>query len=102
MTSESPSVWKNLGLGYMSIVRNKENRIPVIGDIFKGSTNSFLTASMTDIWWDQKGDVSAWKAWSTTRWRDTWGFFLKMSGANQDPSYKDVKSMYESVMSQRR
>lgn len=102
MTSESPSVWKNLGLGYMSIVRNKEKSIPAIGDIFQGSANSFLTESMINIWWDRKGDVNEWKAWSTTRWSDTWGLFLEMKGANQDPSYEGVKSMYDSVMSQRK
>ena len=101
MVSKSASVWKNLGLGYMSIVRNKENSIPGMVDIFKGSENSFLADSLKDVWWDRVGDVNEWKSWSTRRWSDTWGSFLKIDKAKEDPSYRNVKSIYDSVMSQK-
>ena len=117
LVSESPSLWKNLGLGYMHMVRNKEgvgigeekaSNLPTIKDLFSKTKNAKLTRSIDNIWWKKKEktkDMQAvvdkddnWKGWASTRWQNTWETFLEMEEAKSDPSYTTIKNMYESVM----
>jgi len=86
----SPSMKKNLGLAYMSIVRSKENHFPIVDNIF-GEHNETKY-----VWVGPNGED--WKAWATKKWQQSWSQFLEMNSAQDEPDYLNVKQIYESVM----
>jgi hypothetical protein len=86
----SPSMKKNLGLAYMSIVRSKENHFPIVDNIF-GEHNETKY-----VWVGPNGED--WKAWATKKWQQSWSQFLEMNSAQDEPDYLTVKQIYESVM----
>lgn len=114
LVSGSPSLWKNLGVGYMHMVRTGtagENlpKLPPVKDLFSDTTNEKLTRSIDNIWWNDKvdkrtkgrhmaNDNKDWKKWASSRWEVTWGKFLEMEEAKSDPSYATIKNIYDSVM----
>ena len=98
ISNDSPAIWKNLGLAYMNIVRNDEIKFPSVKDLFKDTENSFLLENVRkDVWWDEN-DTKDWKAWASIRWQISWGHFLEMESAKNDPSYEKVKEIYNMVL----
>ena len=87
----SPSMKKNLGLAYMNIVRSKENHLPIVDDIF-----GYINNETKHVWVGQNDED--WKAWATNQWQRTWGQFLEIDSAREEPDYFIVKQIYESVM----
>lgn len=99
IANNSPGLWKNLGLGYMKIVQNSEkvDSFPNVKDVFVQTKNSHLFQSIESVWWNDDKQLD-WKGWSSMRWEETWGHFLHMEEAQADPSYLQVKSMYDTVI----
>ena len=97
ISTNNPGIWKNLGLAYMTMVRSEEKVFPKVSNLFQHTENSHLLDSISNIWWDEE-NKEEWKTWSSTRWEKMWGHFLKMDGAKTDPSYDQVKSIYETVL----
>ena len=97
--SNGPSLKKNLGIACMHMVRNKERGnefLPPIDDVF-AEVGWNITQVLANKWWfENKG--RDWKSWASSRWSETWAESLSMSGAENDPSYLQVKRIYESVM----
>ncbi len=100
MTKNSPATWKNLGLAYMNLVRSRETKFPELENVFKHTANQFLIESVTDkIWWSTKNeDNMDWKSWSSMKWESSWGHYMKMDDAKKDPSFQQIKSIYETVL----
>ncbi len=95
MSSKSVALWKNLGLGYMHIVRNNESidSFPNLDELEQSQV--LMKNTINDIWWDE-GTVDM-KTWAARRWQDAWNKFLHMDGAERDQSYESVKSIFETV-----
>ena len=99
----SPNVRKNLGLGYMKIVQNKnlgsDCLLPAFEDVFTeavGNQQSFINPS--EHWWSEKdGDC---KGWASSRWESNWHEFLTMDGAKLLPDYGQVQAIYNLVVGQ--
>ena len=89
----------DVGLGYMKIVQNDENfhSFPNVKDIFAKTENSQLFESIKKLWWSS-GQKVDWKGWSSLRWEESWGHFLQMKDAEADPSYQQVKALYDIVL----
>mmetsp|Transcript_39037 Transcript_39037/g.57329 ORF Transcript_39037/g.57329 Transcript_39037/m.57329 type:complete len:789 (-) Transcript_39037:593-2959(-) len=99
--SLSPALKKNVGLAYMHMVRNKEKMaLPYVEDIFSGKNNTDFISVMNDIWLSQKlsSRENDWKSWASQRWQTSWKEFLDMDGAKEEPSYYQVKAIYDTVM----
>lgn len=96
LSSRSIGLWKNLGLGYMNIVRNNESFIPSLDEL--RHSQSLMEHDINDIWWDDANTSTAdWKTWASRRWQFSWNKFLHMDGAELDQSYESVKSIFEAV-----
>ena len=103
----APSLKKNLGLAYLHMVRNNERGfeyyLPKTEDIFSGVGEKAFMTPLKDVWWGLNGEQEAgkgdWKTWATQRWSETWGEFLSMKEAANDPSYKQIKSIFDTVFS---
>jgi hypothetical protein len=89
---QAPSMKKNLGLAYMTIVRSKENHLPIVEDIF-----GVINNNETKYLWVGPNDED-WKAWATNQWQRSWSQFLEMNSARDEPDYDGEKQTYESVM----
>lgn len=98
-TNSSASSWKNLGLSYMHMVRNKETNGEFYLREVQHSFHQPLLFTNVDelahVWWQGNED---WKSWASNRWASVWGHFLQMEGAKSDPAYEQVRSIYETVM----
>ena len=98
-TRDAPSTWKNLGISYMHLVRNKERGgekyLQSILRQYNGTFISMRDNGKEKTWWHGQVD---WKTWASQRWSYAWGHFLDMKGAESDTSYEHVKSIYETVM----
>ncbi len=98
-TRDAPSTWKNLGISYMHLVRNKERGGKYyLQSILREFNDTFISMGEDDknkIWWHGQID---WKTWASERWSYAWGKFLDMKGAESDASYEQVKSIYETIM----
>jgi len=97
IANDSHALWKNLGLAYMNIVRNSETTFPTIRNLFNNTENSFIMESIDDAWWNKDPSID-WKQWSSSQWEKTWGHFLGMEKAKNDPSYEQVKAIYDQVL----
>ncbi len=97
ISNESPAIWKNLGLAYMNMVRNNEESFPDVTNLFEDTTNAFFIESLKEFWWS-RGDRIDWKGWSSVQWKRVWGHFLDMDAARNDPSFEQIKSIYNSVL----
>lgn len=95
VVESSPSVWKNLGIGYMHLVRSKEKKLPPLTELLNQNITKHFPIDISSIWWDGKTE---WKTWASHRWRMTWGRYLQMEDAKIDNSYDSVKSIYDKVM----
>ena len=93
-SAQSPALWKNLGLGYLHLVKSKETNIPILSDLLDPNATSFLDVDM-QVWWDGDSD---WKTWASNRWQIAWSHYLGMKEAKSDESYASVKSLYDAVM----
>lgn len=101
--ASSPSVRKNLGLGYMKIVQNKnlgsDCLLPALEDVFTeavGNQQSFI--DLSEHWWSEKdGDC---KGWASSRWESNWYEFLSMDGAKALPDYGQIQAIYNLVVGQ--
>ena len=103
--ASSPNVRKNLGLGYMKIVQNKnlgssDCLLPKFEDVFTeaaGSQQSFF--NLSEHWWndDDGGDC---KSWASSRWESNWKKFLSMNEAKALPDYGQVQTIYNLVVGQ--
>lgn len=94
--SESlPGLWKNLGIGYMHLVRSKEKNFPTLEELLIRNVTKYFQVDTKIVWWDGESD---WKTWASNRWELSWGRFLQMEDAKLDDSYESVKSIYEQVM----
>lgn len=90
---------KNLGIGYMYMVRSKLNEFPSDLDLpFKSILGEGNLTHFHEIWYDASDDMD-WKTWASLRWKFYWGNFLNHSDSKSDPSYNQVKTIYETVMS---
>ena len=106
MSEKSPSLWKNLGLGYMAMVRSKGSRqFPMTANIVPANVERVMSMNIDGVWWDatsssstDTGSSDDWKTWASHRWEKTWRHFLQMDGAKNDESYDAVKSMFDAVM----
>jgi hypothetical protein len=94
-SAQSPPLWKNLGLGYLHLVKSKETNIPILSDLLDPNATSFLGVDM-QVWWD--GDSKNWKTWASNRWQIAWSHYLGMKDAKSDESFEAVKSLYDAVM----
>jgi hypothetical protein len=106
------STFKNVGLGYMHLVKSASDiplNIPRVlslsswalghdsacdKQIQKYPNASYLKASR-NLLVDNSGD--GWKNWCSNRFLWSWGEFLKRPDAVQDNSYGTIKSIYEAV-----
>jgi hypothetical protein len=104
----SPSVYRNLGLAYMHIVRSHANKstaqrlFPMVADIFVRTNNSLMSQKVREIWYNStssRGKTSGWKDWASTRWDQTWGYYLQMSEAKNDSAYQQIYDIYHTVHS---
>ena len=101
--ASSPNLRKNLGLGYMRIVQNKnlgsDCLLPALEDVFTeaaGNQQSFI--NLSEHWWSEKhGDC---KGWASSRWESNWHEFLTMDGAKLLPDYGQVQAIYNLVVGQ--
>jgi hypothetical protein len=91
-SAQSPSLWKNLGLCYLHLVKSKEQIFPAISDLLDPTILSVIDL---DVWWDGSSD---WKTWASNRWQATWGHYLGMEHAKAEKNYAAVKSLYDAVM----
>jgi len=102
-SSRSASLRKNLGIAYLHMVRNKESHgldhPPLLRNVFG---KSFVREEkMTPPLWRKniKWTIDEnWKTWASSKWNSSWKDFLSMEGADKDPSYKQVKQIYDQVM----
>jgi len=94
-SAKSPALWKNLGLGYLNLVRSKDNVFPLTSDFLDPNATSFLGMDTSSVWWDGDSD---WKTWASNRWQTAWSHYLGMKDAKSDESYPTVKSLYDAVM----
>jgi len=114
LTQES-AMKKNLGLAYMNIVRSKEYvRFPFVKDIFDVRDNATqIEEDGSNIgggknhrhnWWtkDLQNENGKWKEWATIRWREEWEAFLGLESSKADPSYSQIKNIYDAVMNSSR
>ncbi len=95
----SSPLLKNLGLGYMHMVRsaNKDGKLPGIDDLGI-RMNAIMPNKIEEVWWN--GNHSGeWKMWASTQWVECWSRFLEMDASKSDPSYDAVKNIYDTVMS---
>jgi hypothetical protein len=94
----SSATLKNLGLGYMYMVRSKVHEfpsdiaIPFISIVDDGSLSRF-----NKIWYDKSVEAD-WKTWASLHWKYYWGSFLNHTDSKSDPSYNQVKSIYDAVL----
>lgn len=95
LSVKNPALWKNLGIGYMHLVRSKEDNFPSLEELLVRDMTKHFQVDIKTIWWDGKSD---WKTWASNRWEANWGRFLRMEDAKFDSSYESVKSIYEQVM----
>eukprot|EP00957_Ditylum_brightwellii_P083561 6351812-Ditylum_brightwellii.AAC.1 len=74
--------------------------LPYVEDIFSGKNNTDFISVMNDIWLSQKlsSRENDWKSWASQRWQTSWKEFLDMDGAKEEPSYYQVKAIYDTVM----
>lgn len=94
----SSGLLKNLGLGYMYMVRSKISEFPSDFDLpFKSIVDDENLMRFHGSWYDASGDVH-WKTWASIRWKYYWESFLNHSDSKSDPSYNQVKTIYESVL----
>lgn len=94
------SMKKNLGLAYMNVVRSKESgALPFVEDLFGigGAETPRDDDGPTSYWFANDDDVN-WKEHATIRWREEWEAFLRLDSSKADPSYSQVKNIYEAVM----
>lgn len=92
-----PHTWKNLGLGYLWVVKNREDNLSLdIDDILPENLLSLMDSRLDDVWWNGEGEDV--KSWASSRWAISWEKFLSMKESKNDPSFEQVKSMYESVL----
>jgi len=96
LSAKSSGLRKNLGLGYLHMVRSEETGFPMLDELLFVDFDKFMPLTLRDTWWD--GNTIDWKTWASNRWEVTWGEFLQMEDAKLDPSYESVKSIYEAVM----
>jgi hypothetical protein len=92
-TREDPTMMKNLGIAYLQMFRNTEEAyeqyLPEMEDIFDG-------AGLGE-WWSEQFSVANWKDWAKLRWYKSFGAFLDMPGAEEDPEYASVKMGYDNA-----
>lgn len=92
----SSSMLKNLGLGYMYMVRSKVRIFPKIRIPFKTIIEHQSNILFENIWYnDTRRDD--WKTWASLRWKDCWNDFLNHEDAKYDESYFQVKTIFETV-----
>jgi hypothetical protein len=94
-SAQSPSLWKNLGLCYLHLVKSKEHIFPAISDLLDPTILSVIDLDVNNVWWDGSSD---WKTWASNRWQATWGHYLGMEHAKAEKNYAAVKSLYDAVM----
>ena len=94
----NPDLKKNLGLGYMYMVRNHElgpnSPLPPVEDTFG---NFSFTHSLSDLWWSSDMNGGDWKNWASKRWKDVWGDLIRMDRAKGLPDFAKILSIYEMV-----
>jgi len=104
--ASSPSLYRNLGLAYMHMVRSKANSssaqilIPSVSDIFAGTNNSHMSQKVHDTWYNttlNTGKSREWKDWASQRWNFSWGYYLQMDKAKNDSAYEQIQSIYHAV-----
>lgn len=95
LSEKHPALWKNLGIGYMHIIRSKEKHFPVLEEVLVQNVTKHFQEDAKVLWWDGQSD---WKTWASNRWESSWGRFLQMESSKSDDSYESVKSIYEQVM----
>lgn len=98
ISDESAALWKNLGIAYLNMVRNKEMLLPKVENIFSETANEFLLKSVQSMWWNNGNKTKDWKSWSSLRWQQSWNHFLGMHTAKKDHSYEQVKNIFDTVL----
>ena len=102
-TTESPSasMLKNLGLAYLHIVRTSNSKF-ISDDVSNSFTalkvgNIDMSEVLSGTWIDRANNINDVKSWASSRWNLAWKQFLSMADAKSDPSFEQVKSIYEQV-----
>jgi hypothetical protein len=94
----SSATLKNLGLGYMYMVRSKVREFPSdIAIPFISIVDDGILVRFHKIWYDTSVEAD-WKTWASLHWKYYWGSFLNHTDSKSDPSYNQVKSIYEAVL----
>jgi hypothetical protein len=104
--ASSPSLYRNLGIAYMHIVRctvNDDRASKIFGnvtDIFEGTSNSQMTKRVYKAWFSFESPQEktlGWKSWASTRWNESWSHYLHMDQAEKDSAYAQIHRIYHMV-----
>ena len=95
------SLLKNVGLAYLHLVRTPDSKFQT-----DHISNSFTSLKVGNIdmsevlsgnWIVRASNVDDVKTWASSRWNLAWKEFLLMEDAQSDPSFEQIKFIYDQV-----
>lgn len=109
-SNQNPSLYKNLGIAYLHMVRMKfgdhrERPLPVLENIFNITYDYddeefnplWLSGQESELYWNSR--KQNWKIWASSMWQKSWKTFLyDVQESKNDHSYEQIEAIYLQVM----